>query len=152
MTLIFSLLLPSPNDKIYEKMTDFENLKDYLPMQIESVKILKQLNESDLEKNQIITEENIVSNSILKASFIQKSLHTLKENQLRTQIIEGPGKGTLINILFEKKEEQTLVSIEIDLKLKLKYIFLTPIIKKEYKKMLTSILYRINTGVQNELE
>jgi ribosome-associated toxin RatA of RatAB toxin-antitoxin module len=152
MTLVFSLLLPSPNYKIYEKMTDFENLKDYLPMQIESVKILKKPEQSNLQKNQIITEENIVSNSILKASFIQQSLHTLKENELHTQIIEGPGKGTLIKILFENKEEQTLISIQIDLKLKLKYIFLSPIIKKEYKKMLTSILYRINTGVQSELE
>ena len=152
MTLVFSLLLPSPNYKIYEKMTDFENLKDYLPMQIESVKILKKPEQFNLQKNQIITEENIVSNSILKASFIQQSLHTLKENELHTQIIEGPGKGTLIKILFENKEEQTLISIQIDLKLKLKYIFLSPIIKKEYKKMLTSILYRINTGVQSELE
>jgi len=152
MTLAFSLLLPSDYQKLYEKMTDFENLKDYLPMQIESVQILNNFDKFVLQENQLVTEEKIVSNSILKASFIQQSLHTLHENELKTQIIEGPGKDTKINILFEKKDKQTLVSIEIDLKLKLKYIFVSPIIKKEYKKMLTSILYRINTGVQNELE
>ena len=94
----------------------------------------------------------IISKSFLKMEFTQKSLHTLKQNELETKIIEGPAKGTQINIILETKDRETLILIKIDLKLKSKFIFLTPIIKRMYKKTFTSILYRINTEIQNEIE
>ena len=78
MTLDFSLLIPSSSEKIYEKITDFENFSNYLPLQLQSVKLL-QLQDYEgqpIEKNQLITEETIVSKSVLKTEFIQKSLHT----------------------------------------------------------------------------
>ena len=154
MTLDFSLLIPSSSEKIYEKITDFENFSNYLPLQLQSVKLL-QLQDYEgqpIEKNELITEETIVSKSVLKTEFIQKSLHTLKHNEIETKILEGPAKGTAINICLESKNEQTLVLIKINLKLKLKFIFLTPIVKSMYKKMFTSILYRINTEIQKEID
>ena len=154
MTLGFSLTVPSSSDRIYKKIIDFENFSTYLPLQLQNIKILH-LNEYEgntLENNQIITEETIISKSFLKMEFIQKSLHTLKQNELETKIIEGPAKGTQINIILETKDRETLILIKIGLKLKTKFIFLTPIIKRMYKKTFTSILYRINTEIQNEIE
>ena len=154
LTLDFSLTLPSPSDQIYQKITDFEKFTNYLPLQLQNIKILD-LDEYEgekLENNQTATEEIIVSKSVLKAEFTQKSIHTLKQNELETKIIEGPAKGTIINIKLETNDTQTIIHIKIVLKLKLKFIFLTPIVKNMYKKMFTSILYRINTEIQNELE
>ena len=146
MTLGFSLTVPSSSDRIYKKIIDFENFSTYLPLQLQNIKILH-LNEYEgniLENNQIITEETIISKSFLKMEF--------KQNELETKIIEGPAKGTQINIILETKDRETLILIKIVLKLKPKFIFLTPIIKRMYKKTFTSILYRINTEIQNEIE
>tara|TARA_Y100001936_G_C16048641_1_gene656298 strand:+ start:266 stop:733 length:468 start_codon:yes stop_codon:yes gene_type:complete len=154
MSLDFSINLPCPSNKVYEKITDFENFSNYLPLQLQNIKKLEleQYDGIPIENNQIVTEETIVSKSVLKTEFIQKSLHTLKENELETNILEGPAKGTLINIKLNTVDNQTQIMIKIDLKLKLKFIFLKPIVKSMYKKMFTSILYRINTEIQKEIE
>ena len=139
--LEFSINLPGNLDKIFQKITDFENFNRYIPNQLESVNILKK------ENSKIFTEEKIKSISILKNSFEQTSMHTVKENKVETEIISGPAKGTIIESVFQKIDSGTKVVIKINLKLGLKYKLFTPIVKKVYKQMLTGVLYKINREV-----
>ncbi len=155
MVLEFSLTIPSPAKKIKEKITDFKNFKNYMPLQIEQVRIIEDEDEFmgiNLDNNQVITEEIITSKAILKARIKQRSLQTINDNSLITKIIQGPAEGTIIKLVLEQQDEQTLVSISIEPKLKMKYFFLKPLIGKEYKKIFTAILYRIHTEIVNENE
>ena len=105
-----------------------------------------------LDNNQVITEEIITSKAILKARIKQRSLQTINDNSLITKIIQGPAEGTIIKLVLDQQDGQTLVSISIEPKLKMKYFFLKPLIGKEYKKIFTAILYRIHTEIVNENE
>ena len=148
-------LSPEIIDNLTEIKINNKFIKRNSPIKLEyklSKNLVLNWRNEKLENNQTATEEIIVSKSVLKAEFTQKSIHTLKQNELETKIIEGPAKGTIINIKLETNDTQTIIHIKIVLKLKLKFIFLTPIVKNMYKKMFTSILYRINTEIQNELE
>ena len=139
--LEFSLNLPCNSDKLFQKITDFENFNQYIPNQLESVKVLKK------DNNKTVTEEKIRSISILKNSFEQTSAHTVKKNEIETEIISGPAKGTIIESFFQNLDSGTEVIIKINLKLSLKYKLFTPIVKKVYKQMLTGVLYKINREV-----
>ena len=85
MVLEFSLTIPSPAKKIKEKITDFKNFKNYMPLQIEQVRIIEDEDEFmgiNLDNNQVITEEIITSKAILKARIKQRSLQTINDNSL----------------------------------------------------------------------
>ena len=93
MVLSFSLTIPSPAEKIKQKITDFKNLKNYMPLQIEEVRIIKnedELKDITLNGNQVVTEEVITSKAVLKTRIKQRSLQTINDNSLVTEIIEGP--------------------------------------------------------------
>ena len=139
--LEFSLNLPCNSDKLFQKITDFENFNQYIPHQLESVKVQKK------EKGKTFTVEKIRSISILKKSFEQTSIHTVKKNEIETEIISGPAKGTIIESFFQNIDSGTEVTVKINLKLGLKYKLFTPIVKKVYKQMLTGILYRMNRKI-----
>ena len=84
--------------------------------------------------------------SVFKKKIEQKMLHKkISDNKLYSQIISGPAKGTVINVLYEKNNSGTRVTVDIDLKLSLKFKLIKPLIKKAYKALLTSILYKMNT-------
>ena len=139
--LEFSLNLPCNSDKLFQKITDFESFNQYIPNQLESIEVQKK------ENGKIFTVEKIRSISILKNSFEQTSVHTVKENELDTEIISGPAKGTIIESFFQNIDSGTEVTVKINLKLGLKYKLFTPIVKKVYKQMLTGILYRMNREI-----
>ncbi len=139
--LEFSLNLPCSVDKLFQKITDFENFNHYIPNQLESVTVIKK------EDNKITTEEKIRSVSILKNRFEQTSEHTVNENIVKTKITSGPAKGTIIESFFQKIDSGTKVIIKINLKLGLKYKLFTPIVKKVYKQMLTSVLYKMSREI-----
>ncbi len=125
-----------------ELSEDFENLPKYLPDQLKSVRILEQ------KDNETRTEEIIVFSTIIKKEIIQETIHKKKEDdELITEIISGPAKGTTINVKFLKKDSGTNISFNIDLKLQLKAKILQPLIKKYYKVILTSVLYRMNNEI-----
>ncbi len=143
MTLLeFSLNLPCNVDKLFQKITDFENFNHYIPNQLESISVIKK------ENNKITTKEKIKSVSILKNRFEQTSEHTVNENILKTEITSGPATGTIIESFFQKIDSGTKVSIKINLNLGLKYKLFTPIVKKFYKQMLTGVLYRMNREIE----
>jgi ribosome-associated toxin RatA of RatAB toxin-antitoxin module len=141
MTVLeFSLNLPASSSDLIKTATDYENFKKFLPSQIRNIEIL--------EKNdgKIITQETLLFRSVIKKQFIQKTMHQpIQNNELVSQIIDGPAKNTRIKIIFNQLENGTAVIGEIDLKLSLKYKFFLPIIKKIYKNMIIGMMYKINT-------
>jgi len=138
--LDFSINLTASAENLMKLSTDYENLPEYLPHQLQSVKIIEKNDEK------IITEEIFTFKTIFKNTIQQKAIHKkTSENTLHTEIISGPAKGTIINVKFENTDSGTNVVTEIDLRLNLKTKFLQPLIKKLYKKMLLGILYKMNT-------
>lgn len=124
--------------------TDYESYTKYLPDQLKSVKILAK---NDFETT---TMEIIEFQHYLKKSFEQKCIHKkISENELYTEVISGPAKGSTIKILFEKIDSGTNVSVNINLKLSLKARFLLPIIKSWYKRIILGILYKMNSMIIN---
>ena len=122
-----------------------EEFFNYFPMQIKDVRITKQ------DDNEIITEEKIVFSTIIKNVISQKSLHKkISDNELVTEIIDGPAKGSIINVICNQIDSGIEVKFVVDLKLSLKAKFLTPLIKKFYKKYLTALVLKFNTRTFRE--
>ena len=145
LMLTFSMNVPAPIDKLIGLLEDFENLPMFLPDQLKSVRILEQ------NDNETKTEETMVFSTIVKKEIVQEAVHKKKnDNELITDIISGPAKGTTIQTIFLKTDAGTNVSFNIDLKLNLKTKILSPLIKKYYKTVLTSILYKMNNKILEE--
>jgi hypothetical protein len=135
----------APIDKLIGLLEDFENLPMFLPDQLKSVRILEQ------NDNETKTEEIMVFSTIVKKEIVQEAVHKKKnDNELITDIISGPAKGTTIQTIFLKTDAGTNVSFNLDLKLNLKTKILSPLIKKYYKMVLTSILYKMNNKILEE--
>ena len=115
MTLLdFSINLPSSCEDLFKIITNFENLSNFAPDQLKQVKIISN------ENNFITTEETFFFSSIIKKQIIQKTFHEIiSDKKLKSKIIEGPAKGTLIEIILEEVNSNTQITINIDLKLKL---------------------------------
>ena len=127
-------------EKLMSFIIDFEYYKKFFPSQIKDIKIL------DRQNNAIITQESIIFTSLLKSSFVQKSRHKLvSDKELLTEIIEGPAKGSVINVKCVENDQGSEVKFDADLKLSLKAKFLRPFIKKFYTRYLTAIIYKINS-------
>ena len=127
-------------EKLMSFIIDFEYYKKFFPSQIKDIKIL------DRQNNVIITQENILFTSLLKSSFVQKSRHKLvSDKELLTEIIEGPAKGSVINVKCIENDQGSEVKFDADLKLSLKAKFLRPFIKKFFTRYLTAIIYKINS-------
>ena len=142
LMLTFSMNVPAPIDKLIGLLEDFENLPMFLPDQLKSVRILEQ------NDNETKTEETMVFSTIVKKEIVQEAVHKKKnDNELITDIISGPAKGTTIQTIFLKTDAGTNVSFNLDLKLNLKTKILSPLIKKYYKTVLTSILYKMNNKI-----
>ena len=136
--LQFSINVPIKPEKMMKFITDFEYYRNYFPAQIKEVKIL------DKRNNEVITEERIIFSTLIKNEIVQKSQHKLISNkELCTEIIDGPAKNTIINIICVENERGSEIKFNINLKLSLKAKFLAPFIKKLYKRYLTAIIYKI---------
>ena len=143
--LDFSVILPAPRERLMELATDFENFPKYIPHQLKSVVVLEK------NEKETTTLETIEFSSYLKTSFEQKTIHRwVSEHEIESDIVSGPAKGTKISMIFEKLDNDTKVSVFIQLKLNLKTKFLLPIIKKWYKRIILSILYKMNALIMNE--
>ena len=145
LMLTFSMNVPAPIDKLIGLLEDFENLPMFLPDQLKSVRILEQ------NDNETKTEETMVFSTIVKKEIVQEAVHKKKnDNELITDIISGPAKGTTIQTIFLKTDAGTNISFNIDLKLNLKTKILSPLIKKYYKMVLTAVLYKMNNKILEE--
>ena len=136
--LQFSMNSTVEPEKLVNYITDFEQYQKFFPKQIKEVKIL------DRQNGEIITEETIIFSTLIKHPFVQKSCHKLISNkELFTEIVTGPAKGSIIKVICNKNDQGSQIKFDADLKLSLKAKFLSPFIKKLYKKYLTAIIYKI---------
>lgn len=143
--LTFSMNLDSPIKKLVPMVMNFEMLPTLLPRQLKSVKILEE------NENGIKTEEILVFKTLIKNEITQTSLHKkISDNHITSKIISGPASGTHIDIKFTEFNNQTEVNIQINLELSFKAKFLSPIIKKVYRHMLTGVLLKIDNLIMNE--
>ena len=98
----------------------------------------------DRRNDEIFTEETIVFSTLIKRPFIQKSCHKIiSDKELVTQILEGPAKNSTVKITCSKNEQGSQIEFDAELKLSLKAKFLSPLIKKLYKRYLTEIIFKI---------
>jgi len=137
--LQFSINSTVEPKKLMSFITDFEYYQKFFPNQIKEVKILERQN------NEIITEETIIFSTLIKSPFVQKSRHKIiSDKELFTEILEGPAKGSTIKIICNKNDQGSQINFDANLKLSLKAKFLSPLIKKLYKRYLTAIIYKIS--------
>tara|TARA_B100000029_G_scaffold476116_1_gene519975 strand:+ start:287 stop:727 length:441 start_codon:yes stop_codon:yes gene_type:complete len=137
--LDFSISSPISKEKLFDYIIDFEYYKNYFPNQINQILI------TEKNENEIHTSEEIVFSSIVKNIIHQKSIHKLNPYEnITTDIIDGPAKGSTILITLSNINSETEITFNAELKLSLKAKFLGPLIKKLYKRYLTSLMYKIS--------
>ena len=143
--LEFSKISEIESKKLLKYIMDFEYYPNYFPDQLLDVSIIKQ------EHNETLTEEKIRFSSLIKNIIQQKSVHKLiTENELMTEIIDGPAKGSIINIFCNDTSSGSEIKITVDLKLSFKAIFLKPIIRKFYQKYLNALIFKIIKRIESE--
>ena len=137
--LQFSINSTVEPKKLMSFITDFKYYQKFFPNQIKEVKILERQN------NEIITEETILFSTLIKSPFVQKSRHKIiSDKELFTEILDGPAKGSAVKIICNKNDQGSQIKFDANLKLSLKAKFLSPLIKKLYKRYLTAIIYKIS--------
>lgn len=141
----FSTSIDVPIEHMFRVCTDYENIPNYLPGQIKSIKVIETKND------QVTTEDTIVFSSLVKNLIEQQSLHKqISNNKLFTEIISGPAKGTRFNLTLKKNDMNTEIDINVELKLSLKAKFLEPVIKLWYKRVIKSILFTISAEFKKQ--
>ncbi len=100
----------APQEKIFALITDFEKLPARFPNRYRSLKVLQR------SGNTVTVEEDVTAAG---RQIHQVTRHLLEPNrQLRSEVIEGDTKGTLVMITLEpESSERTKVSVDADLKL-----------------------------------
>ena len=64
-------------------------------------------------------------------------------------LMSGPAEGSNITVILKDSNDHgTQVDIKIELKLTWKAKFLLPLIKKWYKRVITTLLYNINNTAE----
>ena len=135
----FSMNMESNVKEIFAQLINFENMPNLLPRQLKKMEIVNK------DGNQFFTKETLVFKTIVKNEIIQESKHEIGDNLIKTTIISGPAKNSVINMELEERENGSKIIINIDLKLSLKARILLPIVKKAYSSLLTGVLYKIDT-------
>jgi ribosome-associated toxin RatA of RatAB toxin-antitoxin module len=137
--LEFSMILPTSPEKFIEYFSDYESLSKFFPSQLKSIKIIEQ------NSVQMITEEIISFSTVFRNEISQKTVHHKPQNnEMFSEIISGPAKGTTILVKFNKILKGTEIHVNVELNLSLKAKFLSPLIKKFYKNVLMGLFYKIN--------
>ena len=128
-------------------LKDFENLSKYLPRQLQKIQILEK------QDNITITEVVLIFKTLIKNEISQKiKIKTESDNKLILEVLDGHAKNTKIWIMIQPKDDKTQVIVNTDLKLSLKAKILSPIIKREYKSLLTGVFIKIGIDAENTLE
>ena len=136
----FSTDIPIKIDTLFQMLTDYPKLKELVPAQVKECKILQKTNE------ETITEELLTFNTYFKKQkIIQITSHKIFEPYtILNSTIDGPFKGSTLEIILEEKDEGTKVNLKGKCKVSLKYRILSPVIKRYYKMACVSLLYKIN--------
>lgn len=104
-----SKTVDAPQDRIFSIVTDFESLPSRFPDRYKSLRVLER---SD---NVVKVEETIM--------YAGREIHQITRHELepgrriRSEVVEGDTKGTMVEITLEPDSGRTKVSIDADLKL-----------------------------------
>lgn len=128
MKLVFSKETSADLEKLMDIATDYEILPKLFPVEIIN---------KEIAQNGVIITQRV---SFYKFNFLQKSLHTKKNNSLITKILSGPLNGSIIESFYETQNNKTKITVEANLKLGLRYKPLGLFIKKRYENALSRIL------------
>jgi len=141
----FEMTLSADPKKLFELVTNYENYQEVFPDQLKNVSIVSR---NDFE---VITKEVLTFNTYFKnTELYQKTSHNVHYPKLSSNVIEGPFKGTVVKVTFGELDGGCKVTINVELKISLKYKILSPIIKNKYKNILTSLLYKMNNIAMND--
>tara|TARA_B100001146_G_scaffold200714_1_gene191524 strand:- start:1536 stop:1976 length:441 start_codon:yes stop_codon:yes gene_type:complete len=141
----FEMTLSADPKKLFELVTNYENYQEVFPDQLKNVSIVSR---NDFE---VITKEVLTFNTYFKnTELYQKTSHNVQYPKLSSNVIEGPFKGTVVKVTFDELDGGCKVTINVELKISLKYKILSPIIKNKYKNILTSLLYKMNNIAMND--
>ena len=134
----YSFELSCSKDKFFHVLTDYQNLVEYMPRQLQKIEILEK------QDRYTIIESTIFLRNIIKKQFSQRlKIHVESENRILLEILDGMAKGTQSTISIILDDEKTVCNINTNVKLSLKATILYPIIKKEYTGFLTKITRKI---------
>ena len=127
----YSFELDYNEKKLFKILTNYENLSNYLPRQLQKIEIL------DEHDNYTTIKATIFVRRLIKKAFSQKiRIEKKSENNLSVEILDGIAKGTHITISILMQKEKTLCHVNSDIKLSLKTAILYPIIKIEHNPFL----------------
>ena len=141
----FEMTLSADPKKLIELVTNYENFQKVFPDQLKNVSIVSRNN------FEVITKEVLTFNTYFKnTELYQKTSHNVHYPKLSSNVIEGPFKGTVVKVTFGELDGGCKVTINVELKISLKYKILSPIIKNKYKNILTSLLYKMNNIAMND--
>ena len=143
----FNITVECDYKEFLKILKDFENLPKYLPRQLQKIQILEK------QDNIVIIEVILAFKSLIKNEISQKiKIKTEFDNKLILEVLDGHAKNTKVWIVTQPKDDKTQVNVNIDLKLSLKAKILSPIIKREYKSLLTGVFLKIGLDAKNTLE
>jgi len=96
-------------DKIFSLITAFENLPKRFPGTYQSLKVIERTD------NTVTLEEDV---TVAGRKIHQITKHTLEPRRhLKSEVLEGDTKGTVVEIMLEPDSDKTKVSVNADLKL-----------------------------------
>ena len=104
-----SKTVDAPQDRIFSIVTDFESLPSRFPDRYKSLRVLER---SD---NVVKVEETIM--------YAGREIHQITKHEIepgrriRSEVVEGDTKGTVVEITLEPDSGRTKVSVDADLKL-----------------------------------
>tara|TARA_B100001179_G_scaffold57503_1_gene39442 strand:- start:1366 stop:1809 length:444 start_codon:yes stop_codon:yes gene_type:complete len=143
----FNITVECDYKEFLKILKDFENLPKYLPRQLQKIQILEK------QDNIVIIEVILAFKSLIKNEISQKiKIETESDNKLILEVLDGHAKNTKVWIVTQSNDCKTQVNVNIDLKLSLKARILSPIIKREYKSLLTGVFLKIGLDAKNTLE
>ena len=119
--------IPSPPEELIRMATQFDKMPEFFQY-LKNIKVLEE------KENEFRTEETITK---------------LSANQLEAKIISGPLKNSQLTTTYEKTDQGSKVIIDAELKIGLKYKFLSPIITKRIKMASIAVLYKMHTAISN---
>ena len=127
VTMNYTIDLDCDENKFLEILRDYENLINYLPRQLQKIKIIE-------------TQKDC----IIKKEFIHKlKIETKSQNVLIIEVLDGMAKGTKTTISVLRQKEKSVCEVNTNAKLSLKSIILMPIMKKEYSGILDKLFKNV---------
>ena len=143
----YSFELDYNEKKLFKILTNYENLSNYLPRQLQKIEIL------DEHDNYTTIKATIFVRRLIKKAFSQKiRIEKKSENNLSVEILDGIAKGTHITISILMQKEKTLCHVNSDIKLSLKTAILYPIIKIEHNPFLKRLFTNMSHNAKQVKE